>query len=89
MIGAVGYSASYNSSIKSNAQKLFMAFKPEEKKEFETENKCCGFDVIQEGSPECPYKTPCGSTLEKIIQKYPQMAMTVSGIGACILVSHI
>ena len=87
MIAVAGFAASYNSSIKTHAKNTFMEFKPEEKKEFEMTNRCCGFDVIQEGSPNCPFKTPCGTTLEKIIQKYPQMAMTISGIGAGILVS--
>lgn len=89
MIGVAAYAASYNSSIKTHAHDTYMEFKPEEKKDFETSNKCCGFDVIEEGSENCPYKVPCGTTLEQMIQKYPKMAMTISSVGAGILVSAV
>ncbi len=87
MIAIAGYSASYNSSIKTHAKDTYMSFKPDEKAEFEKANSCCGFDVVEEGSPKCVYKVPCGTTMEKTIQKYPQMAVMIGGLGAVILVS--
>lgn len=88
MIAVAGYSASYESSIKTHAKEAFMSFTPQEKKEFEVKNKCCGFDVITEGQPNCVDKVACGKAFVKMIEKYPRIAMTISVVGAAVLVNH-
>ena len=85
-IGAAGYASSVQSNIKTLTRDAYLSMTPEDKKEFENEHKCCGYDLIEEGSPGCKDKTPCGKTFVKLVQKYPSMAITISVVGAGCLV---
>ena len=85
-IGSAGYASSVQSSLKTLTHDAYLAMSPEDKKEFETENKCCGYDVIEEASDGCIYKTPCGKTFVQMVQKYPSMTITICSVGAIILV---
>lgn len=86
MIGAAGYASSVQSHIKTYAKDAYSNFGDDVKKQFETDNRCCGFDVIEEGSEGCMDTTPCGATFVKLVEKYPKMAITLAGISAIILV---
>ncbi len=88
-IGAAGYASSVQSNIKTLTKNTYSSMSLEDKKEFETEHKCCGYDVIKEGSPGCKDKTPCGKTFVKIVKKYPSMAITISSVGAACLVTNL
>lgn len=85
-IGAAGYSSSVQSNIQTLTKDAYLSMTPENKNEFENEHKCCGYDLIEEGSPGCKDKTPCGNTFVKLVQKYPNMAITISVVGAGCLV---
>lgn len=85
-IGSAGYASSVQSNIKTLTKDAYMAMTPAEKKEFETEHKCCGYDVIEEGSKGCKDVTPCGHTFVELVKKYPSMAITISSVGAGVLV---
>jgi hypothetical protein len=87
LIGSAGYASSIQSNIKTLTKDAYTAFKPEDMKQFEEEHKCCGYDVIEEGSPNCHDKTPCGKIFVELVKKYPSMAITLSTVGAACLVS--
>lgn len=88
-IGSAGYASSVQSNIKTLTKDAYMAMTPADKKEFETEHKCCGYDVIEEGSKGCKDKTPCGKVFVQLVKKYPSMAITISAVGAGILVRFV
>lgn len=85
-IGSAGYATSVQANVKSLTHDAYLAMTPEDKKEFETQNKCCGYDVLAEGSKGCIYQTPCGKTFVNMVKKYPSMALTISTVGAGCLV---
>lgn len=87
-IGSAGYASSVQSNIKTLTKEAYVAMKPHEKQEFEKEHKCCGYDVIEEGSKGCRDKIPCGTTFVKLVKKYPDMAITISAVGAGVLVNY-
>ena len=87
LIGSAGYASSVQSNIKTLTKDAYMAFKPDDKKEFETEHKCCGYDVLEEGSSGCKDKMACGTIFVKLVKKYPGMGITISSVGAACLVS--
>ena len=88
-IGSAAYASSVQANIKTITREAYLAMTPADKKEFETENRCCGYDLIEEGSPGCVDKTPCGKTFVNLVQKYPSMAITISSVGAVCLVKKI
>lgn len=87
LIGAAGYASSVQSNIKTLTKDAYLAFVPDDKNEFETDHKCCGYDVLDEGSPGCKDKTTCGKIFVKLVKKYPGMGITISSVGAACLVN--
>lgn len=87
-IGGAGYATSVQSSLKTLTHDAYLSMTPEDKKDFETANKCCGYDVIEEASKGCIYKIPCGKTFVNMVQKYPSMAITICSVGAAVLVRN-
>ena len=85
-IGSAGYASSVQSNIKTLTKEAYLSFSPEDKKEFETEHNCCGYDVLDEGSPGCKDKTTCGKVFVNAVKKFPSIAITISSIGAGVLV---
>lgn len=88
-IGSAGYASSVQSNIKTLTHDAYLNMNPADKKEFEFNNKCCGYDVLEEGSNGCIYKTPCGKTFINMVKKYPSMAITISSVGAACLVNYL
>ena len=90
LISVAGMAGGSASSIKITAKKAYINMPPTDKKEFETDNSCCGFDVITEGASEgCQFKIPCGVEFVKDVEKYPKLAMNVALAGAAVVVKKI
>ena len=54
--------------------------------QYEQQNQCCGFDVIEEGTKGCKFKKPCGKPLVLALKNLFKMATAVVGVG---LIFHV